>query len=105
MILSDYKKHKDAKFNPHLLWDVDLKHFDFHKGKQIVIERTVEIGALNDWYFLLNFYGEKTVITEVKKISSLMSKDINFVHKFLNIPVAELKSYQNQLQGKKHWFE
>lgn len=105
MILSDYKKYKDAKFDPLLLWDIDLKEFDFQKGKSTLVARTVELGTLNDWYFLLNFFGEKTVVEEIKKIEFLMAKDINFVHKFLQIPLSELKSYQNQLQGKKHFFE
>lgn len=105
MILTEYKKHKNAAFDQRLLWDVDLNEFDFREGKHAVIERTVEMGSLNDWYFILNFYGEETVIAEIKKINSLMSRDINFVHKFLSIPLSELRSYQNQLNGKKHWFE
>ncbi len=105
MILTDYKKNKEAKFFTGLLWDVDLKNFDYFKAKHIVVERVVELGTLNDWYAILNMYGEKTVINEIKNIETLPSKDINFVHKFLKVPLEELLSYQNSLSGKKHWRE
>ena len=105
MILSEYKKHKNSKLNAHLLWDMDLKNFDYINGKKIVVERTVERGDLNDWWAILNMYGVETVKDEIKNIPMMKKRDMNFVHKFFSIPLEELKSYRNFLIGKKHWTE
>lgn len=105
MLLSEYKKHKEAKLNNVLLWDIDLNIFNFQSGKRIVTERVVEYGNLEDWYAILNMYGVKAVKDVIKNINIMTSKDLNFVHRFLNIPLNNLKSYHNKLSGKKHWRE
>lgn len=105
MILSEYKKHPDAKLKPRLFWDIDLNKLDFRKAKHFVVERVVEHGGLEDWWAMLNMYGKDAVQQEIKNIPMLTDRNIKFVSGIFGIPVNEMKSYQNKLAGKKHWRE
>ncbi len=38
------KADPNATIPPYLLWDMDMKNFDWEKCKQIVVERVIERG-------------------------------------------------------------
>jgi len=54
-----------------LLWDMDLSSFDLQKGKQIVIERTIERGQMDDYYAAFDHYGFDTFRESLAKIKRL----------------------------------
>lgn len=61
ILLRDYKEHNDSKLNKVLLWDYNLDLFDYKQNKELVIRRVIERGSMDDWYWLLNYYGWDTV--------------------------------------------
>jgi len=94
--LEDHPKHPDAKINPTLLWEYNLADFDFQKTRNVVVQRVVERGWPNDWWAALNLYGEDGVKDAIKSLSYLNDKDMNFVSKAFDIPLSEMKCYEQK---------
>jgi len=103
MFFENYIKHPNAKLNNSLLWEYNLSDFDFLKMRNLVVQRVIERGWPNDWYFILNFYGLAEVKNAIKEITYLNSKDINFVSVIFDIPFNEMKCYTKKLLMKQHW--
>lgn len=61
MLFSDYKKHNFKEVNPKLLWEYDLSDFDYQDMRNIVVQRVIERGWPDDFYAILNLYGEEGV--------------------------------------------
>ena len=102
-LLQDYEKHPDAKVNPNLLWEYDLSDFDFQQMKSVVIQRVIERGWPDDWYVMLNLYGEKEVAETIKVIPYLNDRDINFVSKVFRIPLSKMKCCKKKQSRQAHW--
>lgn len=68
----------------HLLWEYDLKSFDYVASRSIVIERIIQRGDLEDWKAMVDFYG-KAAVKEVALASrQLSAKDRDFTLLFLD---------------------
>lgn len=93
MFLADYKKHKSAKLERYLLWDLPIeRRISWIAWRDLIISRVVERGDLEDWYFILNKYGLETVRQEVlKETWSIYHKGLLSV--MLGIPLNEIKCY------------
>ncbi|MBK0383880.1 hypothetical protein I5M32_13005 [Pedobacter sp. SD-b] len=103
MFFDNYIEHPNAKLNNNLLWEYNLSDFDFLKMRNLVVQRVVERGWPDDWYFILNFYGLEEVKKAIKEISYLNDKDMNFVSVIFDIPFIELKCYTKKQLTKQHW--
>lgn len=103
MYFQDYKNHKDVSLNPKLLWEYDLSKFDFEKMRNLVVQRVIERGWPNDWYFLLNYYGESEIKSAIKEIAYLNDKDMNFVSIQFDIPIKDMKCFINKQSKATHW--
>lgn len=97
---SDYIEHPVKAINPKLLWEYDLDNFDYQDMRTVVVQRVVERGWPDDFYFILNRYGLGGVIQAMKEIPYLNDKDLNFLNKVFRIPLKELLCYQNKISGK-----
>jgi hypothetical protein len=97
----DHSRH--IKVRDHLLWEFDLKKFDYSSGKSIVVERVVQRGNMDDWLTIFNLYGSDGVREEIKNIPFLSDKDLNFVHVIFEIPIHEMKCYAKKLSPNQHW--
>jgi hypothetical protein len=103
MFFEDYKYHTQAAISPKLFWEYDLKDFDFKGMKNVVVERVIERGRMNDWYAMLNLYGVNEVVRVIKKLPYLNRKDANFVQVVFNIPLKEMKCLQRKQSHRQHW--
>lgn len=101
--LNEYEKHPDAKLNTSLLWEYDLTRFDYQQMRNIVVQRVVERGWPDDWYAILNLYGEDGVKNAIKEIPYFNDKDMNFVHVAFEIPLTEMKCYERKQSSQTHW--
>ena len=101
--LNEYKSHPSAKLDTSLLWEYDLDNFDYNQMKNVVVQRVVERGWPDDWYAILNLYGESGVKNAIKQIPYLNDKDMNFVHVAFEIPLSELTCYERRLLNQAHW--
>lgn len=101
--LNDYKKHPDAKVDTSLLWEYDLSEFDYQQMKTVVVQRVIERGWPDDWYAILNMYGEDGITNAIKAIPYLNDKDMNFVSNAFQIPLSEMRCYERKQLTKAHW--
>jgi len=101
--LEDYKKHPDAKINPVLLWEYDLSDFDFHQMRNVVVQRVIERGWPRDWWAALNLYGEEGMKEAIRTAPYMNNKDMNFVSAAFDIPLSEMKCYEQKLLRPAHW--
>ena len=103
MYFDDYKKYPAVKLNPKLLWEYDLSDFDYDKMMSVVIQRVVERGWPQDWYFILNRYGVESVRSTIMNLPYLNDKDMCFVSNQFNIPLTSLKCYAKKQSVLIHW--
>ncbi len=103
MLFSDYKKHNLKELNPKLLWEYDLSDFDYQDMRNVVVERVIERGWPDDFYAILNLYGEQGVKEAIKQIPTLNNVDMNFVKVVFNIPLNKLRCYKEKLSKKTRW--
>jgi len=103
MFFSDYKQHPITNINPTLLWEYDLANFDYQDMRNVVVQRVIERGWFNDYYAILNLYGEKGVIQAIKEPPYLNDMDMNFVSIIFDIPMNQLRCYEKKQLPGRHW--
>jgi len=97
MYFDNYKNHRDAQIRSSLLWEYELEGFDWQAMRDIVVQRVIERGRMNDFYAALNLYGLNGFKEGIKNIPSMNAKDIAFVSNLFNINKKELKCYTKKL--------
>ncbi len=103
MLFSDYTKHNIKEVNPKLLWEYDLTDFDYQDMRNVVVQRVIERGWPEDFYAILNLYGEQGVREAIKEIPILNSVDMSFASEVFNIPLKELRCYKEKQSKNTHW--
>lgn len=106
MILFDLKnidKNTHTNVSPTLLWEYDINLFDYHKMRNLVVQRVVERGWPDDFYAMLNIYGLEGVEEALKEIPYLNERDMYFVHNIFEIPLEDLLCYKNRQFLHQHW--
>ena len=103
MFFKDYKANANAKIRESLLWEFQNKDVDFGEMKTTVVQRVIERGRMNDFYAILNLYGENEVKAIIKNISYLNNKDIAFVCAIFNLKREDLKCYIKKQLQTQHW--
>jgi hypothetical protein len=103
MYFSNYKEHKNAVINPALLWEYDLNSIDYMAMRNIVVQRVIERGWPDDWWALLNLYGEKGVRETGKSLAYLNDKDMHFVSNIFQIPLNEMECFKRKQSRPTHW--
>ena len=99
MFFDNYKLHKKAQVRPSLLWEYEVENFDWDAMRNIVLQRVIERGRLDDFYALINLYGLNGVKEGIKNIPYLHVKDRAFVCAVFGLKKHELKCYtQKRLQ-------
>jgi len=102
-ILSNWQEHPEAKLDTSLLWEYDLSKFDYQDMRIVVVQRVVERGWPDDWFAVLNMYGEEGVKEAIRALPYLNDKDMNFVSIAFEIPFDELKCYERKQSRQAHW--
>lgn len=98
-----YKEYSGRTVNPALLWEYDLKDFDYQQMRNIVVQRVIERGWRNDWYAALNLYGVEGMKEVIKELPYLNKQDMHFVSTIFNITLSEMKCYEKKRFQKTHW--
>lgn len=101
--LNKYKEHPEAKINASLLWEFDLSIFDFQEMRNLVVERVIERGWPDDWWAILNMYGEDGVEDAIRNIPYLSDDNMQFVSKIFKIPITEMQCYIRKQSRPQHW--
>lgn len=67
----------------YLLWEYDLDTFNYDKSYKIVIERVLQLGNLDDWREILQYYGEEKILTTIDWSAQLNERGKKFSREFL----------------------
>lgn len=103
MYFDNFKKFPEASLNPKLLWEYRLSDFDYTGMRNVVVQRVIERGWPNDWYFILNRYGIEGVKSSIRDLAYLNDKDMNFVSHQFGIPLTSMKCYEKKQLVNQHW--
>lgn len=103
MPFEDYHSHQGAVVRPSLLWEYDLNRFDWQSMRNIVVQRVLERGRMDDFYAILNLYGEEGVKDALRNIPYMNDKDMNFACIAFNLKKEELKCFTRKQSRPQHW--
>lgn len=103
MYFDNFKKFPEASLNPQLLWEYNLSNFDYRGMRNIVVQRVIERGWPNDWYFMMNYYGIENVKSAIRELPYLNNKDMNFVSHQFDIPLKAMKCYEKKQSVNQRW--
>ena len=103
MFFDNYQQHKDARIRKSLFWEYDYAKIDWGKMKNLVVQRVIERGRIDDFYAILNMYGLDGVVEEIKSLPYLNAKDQAFVCSVFNINRKDLKCCSKKQSASQHW--
>jgi hypothetical protein len=70
--------------NTALLWEYDLETFNYEKSYKIVIERVLQLGNLEEWRNMVQFYSRNQILETIEWSAQLDERDKEFSRFFLN---------------------
>lgn len=103
MFFEKYHLHKDAKIRNSLLWEFETDKIDWHQMRNVIVQRVIERGRMNDFYAILNIYGLHGVTDAIKQIHYLNNKDMAFVCSVFEIKKNELTCCNMKQLKNQHW--
>lgn len=77
------KNNKPQIINPALLWEFDLDTFNYDKSYKIVIERVLQLGNLEEWRNMVNYYSKEQILETIEWSAQLDKRDKDFSKFFL----------------------
>lgn len=80
----------------HLLWEVNPEDIDYQGMKRLVVQRVIELGNENDFYFIFQQYGYENVVDTIKDLSQLSPKNEAFVLSVFNLKKEDLLCYKRK---------
>jgi hypothetical protein len=75
-------KHK-PNIPAFLLWEYDLKTFNYDKSYKIVIERVLQIGTIADWKEMVHYYPTEKILETIEWSAQIEKSDKDFSKLFL----------------------
>lgn len=70
--------------NQALLWEYDLETFNYDKSYKIVIERVLQMGNLEEWRNMVNYYTQEQILETIEWSAQLDKRDKDFSKFFLS---------------------
>ena len=95
--------HKSAEVRPSLWWEYDLSNFDWQQMRNEVVQRVLERGRMDDFYAILNLYGEEGVKAALREIPYMNDKDMNFACIAFDLRKEDLRCYIRKQLMPLHW--
>ncbi len=103
MFFKDYKTNTNAQIRESLLWEYRADDIDYNSMKNIITQRVIERGRMDDFYALINIYGLNEVKRIIKNLPYLNDKDIAFVCAVFDLDKENLKCYTRKQLQTQHW--
>ena len=86
-----------------ILWDLDLSNIDPDKNRNLIIERVLSLGNLQELEFLLSYYDKETIRKTIKNTGYLDPKTFDFVTSYFGINKEEMKCFIKKQSVRQHW--
>lgn len=78
------QKKRPGIINKGLLWEYDLKTFNYVRSYKIVIERVIERGTLEQWQEMVKLYTRAQILETIKWSKQLDKREKDFSKFFLS---------------------
>ena len=75
-------KNRPHIINTALLWEYDLETFNYEKSYKIVIERVLQLGNLQEWKNMVNYYSREKILETIEWSAQLEQRDKDFSNFF-----------------------
>lgn len=95
-MFEDWQKKIPLSLSGHLLWEVNPKDIDYQGMKRLVVQRVIELGNENDFYFIFQQYGYENVVDTIKDLPQLSPKNESFVLSVFNLKKEDLLCYKRK---------
>ena len=82
--------------SPHLFWDVKPDCLDFQKNKQLIVDRVLHRGNLQEWNFIQAYYGKEELIKILYNLPVIAPKEADFVKVIFNLDPTKMKCYTRE---------
>lgn len=82
--------------SPACFWDIDRESFDMDKYPAFIIARVLEVGNVQDWKLLLNYYGIDKIAKECMTLRYMHPRDLAFVTAMSGTNKEDYRCYQNK---------
>lgn len=104
MVIINKYKRGDHSLNSSLLWEYDLRTFDWQASRTLVAQRVVELGTPEDFYAAFDMYGGVEGFREIlKEVPYFCPIDLHFVSFTFNLKKEELRCYKHRQSSPQHW--
>ena len=86
-----------------ILWDLDLSKIDPDKNRNLIIERILSLGNLQELKFLTSYYDRETIRQTLKNTGYLDPETFEFVTSYFGIQKEEMKCFIKKQSALQHW--
>ena len=86
-----------------LFWDVDVKTIDNNKHASYIVERVLNMGTLEDFRLIKEFYGMPKIKRIIKKIRYMDDRLLNFCSIYFKISITNFRCYNTKQLNQSHW--
>jgi hypothetical protein len=87
----------------HLFWDVNPENLEWQMNHQLIIERVLERGTLDQWRTIVSVYGLEKIVETVKQMRSLDPVSLHFIAAISHTPLTEFRCYHTRYLTQEHW--
>jgi len=71
--------------SPHLFWDVDSSLLQFELSKNIIIQKVLEYGVMEDWCIINAVYGREVIKNTALHLKNLDEVTLSFLSNIFQI--------------------
>lgn len=90
-------------FSSNLFWDIDSNNIDMEKHASFIVHRVLEYGMIEDWDYILSYYGLSRILSIALKFRSLDPKALAFLSAITKTPRENFRCYTTKQLSQQHW--
>ena len=81
------------EFSSNLFWDVNPDNIDIEEHASFIVQRVLEYGLLEDWNYILSYYGISRILSLALQFRSLDPKALAFISAITKTPRENFRCY------------
>lgn len=90
-------------FSSNLFWDINPDNIDIEEHASFIVQRVLEYGTIEDWNYILSYYGISRILSIALQLRSLDPKALSFISAFTKTPRENFRCYTTKQLNQQHW--
>ena len=91
------------QFSPNLFWDINSNDIDIEEHATFIVQRVLEYGLIEDWNYILSYYGLSRILSMALQYRSLDPKALSFISAITKTPKENFRCYTTIQLNQQHW--